>query len=179
MSGNSIARRYAKGLIRNIDPQADGPKILAALEHASSLYEMEETRKILRNPAVSAEIKRDVLTFATDKVGTHPSLKIFLEQLASARRVELFPVIVDEFRKQLNQLTGIENAIVTSAVELSDAEKKQLQSELESLFNKKIILENHVNQDLIGGVYISVGNFIVDLSVKSKIQNLLHTVSQS
>lgn len=179
MSDSSIARRYARGLIRSIDVNKDGAQILAALDQASALFDIDEARKLLRNPAVNVAIKRDVLLFATDKAGTKPELKIFMEQLAEARRVPLLPAVAEQFRKLLNDLQGAATAVVTSATQLSETEKAQLKAELEQLFKKKIVLENRTNPNLIGGLYISVGNFIVDLSVKSKIQSLLHAVSAS
>ena len=63
-------------------------------------------------------------------------------------------------------------AKVKTVVDLKDDEKKSLVLQLEKKYNKKILLEEEIDESIIGGVYVQVGNEVIDGTVKSKIDEM-------
>ena len=67
-----------------------------------------------------------------------------------------------------NTLRGI----IKTAVPLLDEELEKLKNIFEAKYNKKIIFETKVQKDLLGGVYIRIGNDVIDDTIKSKIDEM-------
>ena len=53
-----------------------------------------------------------------------------------------------------------------------DSEKEALKKKLESKYNKTILMTAEVDKSLLGGVYVRVGNDVIDGTVKSKLDEM-------
>lgn len=63
-------------------------------------------------------------------------------------------------------------AIVKTAVPLLESEINALKEKLEEKYDKKIIMTTEVDKKLLGGVYVRVGNDVIDGTVKSKLDEM-------
>ena len=63
-------------------------------------------------------------------------------------------------------------AIVKTAVPLLDSEMTKLKTKLEEKYKKNIIITAEVDKSLLGGVYVRVGNDVIDGSIKSKLDEM-------
>ena len=63
-------------------------------------------------------------------------------------------------------------ATVKSAIPLLDEELEQLKINLEKKFKKSIVISTEIDKSLLGGVYVRVGNYVIDGTVKSKINEM-------
>ena len=63
-------------------------------------------------------------------------------------------------------------AKVKTAVPLLDSELKELKDNLEKKYNKKVIITAEVDKSVLGGVYVRIGNDVIDGTVKSKLDEL-------
>jgi F-type H+-transporting ATPase subunit delta len=68
---------------------------------------------------------------------------------------------------------------VTSAVELDDALLNQIRGEIEDRTGREIDLEAVVDDDVLGGLVLRVGNMIFDASVRSKLERVRREVAQA
>ena len=84
-----------------------------------------------------------------------------------------FDTLVDSFK-------GNVKAVVTTANPLSAAENKSVVSALEKLVEKgqKLTVESKIDESIIGGIIVQIGDQSLDLSVASRIENLRQTVLQ-
>ena len=64
------------------------------------------------------------------------------------------------------------NGIVKTTVPLSKEEFEKLISTLEKKYNKNIILEQIIDESILGGIYVRVNNDVIDGTVKSKLEEL-------
>lgn len=69
------------------------------------------------------------------------------------------------------------NVHVTSAVELTDEERKNVSAMIEKKFGGTHTLEEHIDPSLLGGLTVSIGDWNVDASLKGKINRLTHTLT--
>jgi F-type H+-transporting ATPase subunit delta len=61
---------------------------------------------------------------------------------------------------------------VTSAAELTEADKKTFQRALEKRFGRKVLLETEIDETLIGGAVIRAGDVVIDGSLRARLQGL-------
>ena len=86
--------------------------------------------------------------------------------------------ILDYFIAKTKEFKKIGVASVTSAAELSDAQKKKIVEKLlSSTSYKEFEMSYKVDPDLIGGVVIRIGDRVVDGSVRNKLANLKKELS--
>ena len=64
------------------------------------------------------------------------------------------------------------NGVIKTTVSLTDEEFNSLKSKLEKKYNKHVILEQIIDKSILGGIYVRVGNDVIDGTVKSKLDEL-------
>ena len=173
-----IARVYADALFR----AAKGTGKLDVLKEqlsafVASLRENREMELFFFSPYFSSAEKRDGLAKVLD--GAEPELINFLELLAEKHRV---PVIY-RIERQFNALWAKENkrlgVTVTSAVELDPEIAKRIGAEIEKQTGNKVELESRVDDGIIGGLVVQVGNMVLDASVRNRLEKLRKSIAQA
>ena len=90
--------------------------------------------------------------------------------IVSKDRYGEIDAILDYFTDEVKQLKGVGVAYVTTALALSEAKKKEIEDRLLSTTSfKKMEMHYQVEEDLIGGMVIRIGDRVVDSSVRSKL----------
>ncbi len=131
------------------------------------------SRQFVSNPKLSdAQIIDTFLSLIKSPVG--PEAKNFVEALVDNGRIALLPEIGEQFQALKNAAESAADAHITSAFELSDAQVKELVATLEKKFGRKLIPAVTVDNSLIGGVRVAVGDEVLDTSVRAKLQQM-HT----
>ena len=80
--------------------------------------------------------------------------------------------IRDSFEALRAAQEGVTEATIYSAFPLDDAQRKDLITDLEARFKTRLTAEVVVDQSLIGGVKIVVGDQVLDTSVRGKLESL-------
>jgi ATP synthase F1 delta subunit len=83
------------------------------------------------------------------------------------------------FRKAYNDDHGIADALVTTAVSLSDSQLKALKEKLEKVSGKKVLLEQKVDAGILGGVRVDLEGQLFDGSVKGRLSELRKKVDET
>jgi F-type H+-transporting ATPase subunit delta len=109
--------------------------------------------------------------------GAEPELINFLELLIEKQRMpEIFRI-----RRQLDELWKKEHrrldVTVTSAVELDDAVVGKIGEEVERQTGSEVDLSSRVDDRILGGIVLQVGNMILDASIRSRLEKLRKTVA--
>lgn len=65
-------------------------------------------------------------------------------------------------------------ATVRTAVPLRDAEQQALQKLLERLFRRPLELDIEITPSIIGGVWVRIGDEVIDGSVRGRLEALRH-----
>jgi len=101
----------------------------------------------------------------------------FLKVLGEAKRLSLLPDILNEYQKLLAKKNKLNNVLITTAFELSEAQEEQLGGLLKKRYGKNLSTKVVVNKDLIGGLTIKSGDEVIDLSTKGKLLKLKKQIS--
>jgi F-type H+-transporting ATPase subunit delta len=173
-----IARIYAQSLF---EVARERDKLDAIHEQlgqiADAIAENRDLQVFLFSPYFTSAEKRDGIARAVS--GAEPELMNFLELLAEKHRM---PVIF-RIRERLDELWAKEEGQLevrlTSAVELDPEIVKRVRSEIERQTGQTIELSSDVDEGIIGGLVLRVGNMVLDASLRSKLERLRKEVAQA
>jgi F-type H+-transporting ATPase subunit delta len=135
-------------------------------------FSSADLRNALESPAVNREVKERVVAALAARMGLHAAVRNFISLVVDHRRTELLREFEQAFGEELNARLGIEQAEVTSARELSPAEKKELSAVLERRTGKKIEARFREDKALLGGAVVRLGSTIYDGSVREQLNRL-------
>lgn len=128
--------------------------------------------KLMNHPKILKENKLEVLE-EVFKGRISDELLGFLHLIITKDRYDNIDQILNYFVDEVKSLKGIGIAYVTTAVDLSEVKKKEIETKLLATTSfHKMEMHYQVNEDLIGGMVIRIGDRVVDSSVRSKIFEL-------
>jgi F-type H+-transporting ATPase subunit delta len=168
----SVADRvYARALF---DAALEENRVEQVREQLEQLVEAEaevpELRELLRNPQLDARTRRaalkDLLSDADEL------LRNFLLVLVDKGRTGQLEEIAREFERLVAEHEGIVHAELTTAVELSDDEARELLEQIEKSSGRKVEATRKVDPGLIGGIVLQVGSHRLDASVRGRLERL-------
>ncbi|HZC19838.1 MAG TPA: ATP synthase F1 subunit delta [Rubrobacteraceae bacterium] len=140
-------------------------------EFVNALHESEELREFFYGVHISEGQKRRAIDALTEDMTT--SMRNFLKVLVDNGREELLEEIVPRYEDLVEEYQGKVEVEVTTAVELSDEMLERVRSRLgEILEGREVILETHVDPNLLGGAVVRVGERQIDRSVRTQLQGL-------
>ena len=95
-----------------------------------------------------------------------------IDILISNNRISLLGDVASKYNELFDQSKGIEHAIVTTAVALtSDLEKKVL-AKAKQISGKEVVLENIIDESILGGFILRVGDIQYNASVSNQLSKL-------
>jgi F-type H+-transporting ATPase subunit delta len=101
-----------------------------------------------------------------------PQVRKFLGTLVEAGQTDMLGAILAEFERLVRRRPERKLAQVVTAVALDDAERRAMEARLTSQFGPDLEFEYKVDKSLIGGVYLRIGDRVIDRSVAAKLAAL-------
>ena len=141
-------------------------------DFGAAYTESAELRTFLASPAVSVEAKHAVIEKIMARLGASKIIRNFLFVIVDHRRTQLIPEVIAAFHQVIRQRQGVAEAEVSSAVELSAAQKKELAATLTRLTGKKIEAKYALDPALLGGAVVRIGDTIYDGSLRSRLNEM-------
>lgn len=167
-SSDRIAvQRYAaayNGLSASNDQAAHRAADLRAAFEALSA-----ARDYMTNPRVSTEQKKQTVK---DALKGAPETASFVELLLDAKRYALLEAVTRRVGELLDERLGIMRAEVTSARELSPAQKKETEEALSARYGGKVEASFTTDPELLGGLKIRCRGELIDGSLQGRLAKL-------
>ena len=104
--------------------------------------------------------------------GPFPPVASLVDLLLRKKRLGLFPAVVEEFEKRVRRWQGLQAAEAVSAVPLTADQRRRLHARLERVTGLTLELETRVDAALIGGMYVRIGDRVIDHSVRGLLASL-------
>ena len=136
-----------------------------------------DLRNVLENPAVAREQKLGLLDAIMKRMGGAKLTRNFLAVLIDHQRIGHAGEIVELFKSELDRRMGIAEARVSSARELSPAEKKALEQQLAVITGKTVRASYSEDASLLGGVTVRMGSTIYDGSVQGRLERMRQEIA--
>ena len=172
MRDTTIARNYAETLFALASKAEDLRGWGKTITELATAVEQDPTlRLFLESPRISGAEKIRVLGKAfQDRM---PRLMVrFLQSLVTHRRQMLIPEIAHEYQDIVDEAEGRMHARVTTARAASDAEVKEISTQLSRMFRKDVVPHMVVDPAIMGGVVVNVGDTVLDGSVRKRLGTL-------
>jgi ATP synthase F1 delta subunit len=146
-------------------------------QFADAVAQNRNLAQFLFSPYFSSEEKKDALRRVIE--GADPAFMNFLEALVERHRM---PVIF-RIRTRFHQLWEEERKLlpveVTSAVALDDAIVQSIGDRVGEQTGLKVELSSRVDPEILGGLVLRVGNFILDASIVHRLEQLRKQVAHA
>jgi F-type H+-transporting ATPase subunit delta len=169
----SASLQYANALADVALAQGAADAALKQLnDFAGAFAESAELRNVLASPAVLREEKHGVIEKIAARLGAGKIIRNFLFVVADHHRTHILPEILATFQQVVRERQGIAEAEISSAIELSAAQRKKFAQILERVTGKKIEAKFSLDPALLGGAVIRVGDTIYDGSVRSSLNEM-------
>jgi F-type H+-transporting ATPase subunit delta len=169
----ALAERYAGALVDVAleNKQADRVKEeLAAF--AAMVRESAELHAFLSNPSIARASKHAAIEQLVSRMGASRTLRNYLFVIVDQRRAGMLPEIEQAFSALLDARRGVMQATVTSAADLTEGERAELDAALEKLTGKIVQAQFNTDPALIGGAIVKIGSTIYDGSVRAQLNRL-------
>lgn len=172
----TVARRYARALYALAVESKSLDDVLLGLGNVRlALETTPQLRQILFNPAIKPESKRKLIAAVT----SNKLVGKFLDLLAKRKRLDLISGIYDQLSELSDLSKGILRPIIKTAVPLSDDQKRSIEKQLAKTVGGDVIARFDVAKELIGGVWIKLGDKVLDASLRGKLDDFRHALLHS
>ena len=178
MIGNVVARRYASALfaLGKESGMADMERYGATLNAlGEAVEESRPLADVFRNPVLTVEEKKKVALSLLEAAGGGSVERRFVELLADKDRLSL---IAANYGALLDEAKGLSRGVLTTAVELDDARKAAIKTQLESQTGRKLELAYAVDPAILGGLVLRIGDTVLDASLRAQLDNLRESIKR-
>lgn len=163
----TIARPYADAAFKLAKESGAQGTWSQRLQRLALIAQDGDMAQVMGNPRLSAEQIAELFISLSDD--NDPILANFVRTLAENRRLALLPEISRLFDLARSQEEGVQEAVVYSAFPIDDAQVAALLQQLEPRFGTRLTARVEVDASLIGGVRVTVGDQMLDASVRGKL----------
>ncbi len=164
-----LAWRYGKALFQAAAEKDQDGKLHAEL--AASQTALLDHQGMLRHPMVSAEQKKKKLEQVLSGKVSPVTLR-FLELLIDKKRFDLLPMVALDVGKLVADKNHVAKAHVRTARPLSADAQQKLKQKLKDFAGKNIELEIKEDPELIGGLIVRLGDWVLDSSLRGQLKGM-------
>ena len=167
-----LDRRYALALYNIGEEQGKVEEFINDLKEVVNLIKDNPGfLDVIKHPHLSTSRKKEMFESifgeAVDK-----ELLSFLTLLIEKDRILQLDSILDQIQKIHLERNNTLLALVKSVIHLDKNDKDELVEKLQRKYDKKIILEEEIDASIIGGLYVRVGNDVIDGTVRAKLDEM-------
>ena len=165
-----ISKTYGDALLEIANEEK---KVDLLLEEVTAVMETlkdnPEFSKLMNNPRISVDEKQTVMSNVFEG-RISKELMGFFSMIVNKGRYDHIDEILTYFQDEVKKIKGIGVAFVTTPLELSDAQKKNVEKKLlDTTGFKQMEMHYDIDPSLVGGMRIRIGDRVVDSSIHTKI----------
>lgn len=171
---SAIGSRYARAFADVVfSMKLDPNQTLRQVQDIQQLVvDNVELRRVWEDPSIPAEQKRAILDGLVQRLGSSRQVRNFFAVLIDHRRIAQLDDIAAEFQHEIHERLGLAEASVTSARELTESERRDLEAQISRLTGKSVQAKYAIDPKLLGGAIVQLGSTIYDGSVQGQLQRI-------
>lgn len=172
----TIARPYARAAFDSAHGAGELANWGDYLARASAVVVDPQVQPLIGNPHVEGAA---LVQLVCDVAGAaqHVGFGNFLRLLAENGRLESLPAIAAQYAELRAAVENTIDVTVTAAMPLSDEQSRKLTEALAKRLARTVRLHTQIDPGLIGGAVIRAGDFVVDGSLRGRIERLNNTMA--
>ena len=166
--------RYAQAIFELALEQGQLDEWYGDLQLAGLALQDPEVRTFLNHADVPLDQKiRSIDAVLKD---VHPLVRNLVDVLVTRGLVDLVPELQAAYNELLDVHHGRQRVEVTSAVALDDAELARITRFVTDLTQKEVVVSTQVDESIMGGIVIQIGDQLLDGSTKSRLEALRNQI---
>jgi F-type H+-transporting ATPase subunit delta len=170
MNESKISVRYAKAFFSLAQEKNVLSEVSSDVTLLHELHKDANFRILLTDPVISTKQKKNIFKNVFEGNVNELTLR-FLYLMAENGREDYLPITFLNFLTLYRKYTGIEQATLTTTYELSPELRATMKLLIERLFNTKVELSERIDEELIGGFVLRVGDKQLDSSIARKLED--------
>jgi len=172
MKNDALVRIYTRPLF-DLAVESDNLETIAGeLDVLEQMFQqVPQMVEYLDSPNVSRKDKIDLLKKAYEKSWSE-YFSSYLDLVLRKGRQEILPYAREAFYRYWDEYRSMLDVIVTSAVDLTDAQKKSISKKLTKRTGKNVNLECKTDPTVMGGIKFQIGHQLLDATVSGKLAAL-------
>lgn len=172
MAEQKVSKRYAQSLLDSSIEKQNLETTNSDVDFVIKVLKSHEgLRRVFENPIIKPNVKASILNEIFGSKISDDTME-FLQFIVEKSREDLLESILLKFKQLYNEHLGLADAEVRVAFEFNNEQKQQLKTKLETLVNKKININFHVDPQIIGGFVARVDDTVFDASVTHQLEIL-------
>ena len=181
---NTIARPYARAIFEIADSAGALAAWSESMAVAGHLRGDRDLVDYLGDPDLRDERRFEFLTGLFDKAGSRllagddKKGSNFLKLLIENGRVAVLPEISEHFEALKAEVENSVDAVVTSAVALSEQQLSEIATSLRKRLGRDVRITTEIDETLIGGAVIRAGDVVIDGSLRARLDGLANALTK-
>ena len=165
------SERYSRALFEVVKETGELEKIERDINSFQViLNDSEELKNFINDPTQSINVQKDLMNLLSEKLNFSKNLKNFFLLLIVKRRIFFVNKIINSFLKLCSKKRGEIKASLISSKKLSNSELENISKELSSSMGSTVKFDYKIDEDLIGGLKLQLGSFMIDTSIRNKLK---------
>jgi F-type H+-transporting ATPase subunit delta len=170
MIENLIGKRYAEALSSSIKEDS---LLNPALENLQAFKSALDTQgqlvRFFSQPSIPLEKKNSMVKELCDRLNVEQVVCNLLVLLSERKKILFLENITEYFEKIVDRRLNQVRVSVRSAHTLTNANIERLRSALTEILGKTVLIDVHVNESLIGGIQLKIGDQVADGTIKNRL----------
>ncbi|MFV9549533.1 ATP synthase F1 subunit delta [Algibacter sp. PT7-4] len=171
MAGARAAIRYAKALLSLASEQKAADAVNNDMKLiANAIADNKELSDALQSPVISSSNKKAVLLEVFSNA--NKNTVSLIDTLNANNRIDILQHVALKYNQLFDKSKGIQIATVTTAVKLTADLKKKVLAKAKALTGKDVEVENIVDESILGGFILRIGDVQYNASVANQLNKL-------
>ncbi len=173
MKVSQVAHRYARAIYELAVEAGTLDKVFNDLRDLEAVFAKDkEINDFLTNPLIDSVARAQALEKALAGKGLSKEAHHLVLLLAKRERIGAFTEIVAAYEEHADAANKVCRGTVRSAATLDPDERKRIETTVEKVLSKKVIMTYKVDPDVIGGLIAQVGSYTFDDTIASHLRRM-------
>ncbi len=174
-----VLSRYVGALIDLAEESKSIKKIQKDFSEIEAMIaSSDDLADLIFSPLVAQQKQEQIISEIATKAKLDKLTKNFLGVLVQNRRLNALLGMIAEFKKEISKRSGEVLVRVETASKLSAAEQKDVEAKISKVIGSNISVEAVVTPEILGGMIVTIGSYMVDDSVRRKLERLGSALKQ-
>ena len=166
------SERYSRALFEVSKESSELEKAEKDVKNFQKLFDSSlEMKNFIKDLSLNTDQQTKVINLIAEKLQFSKNLKNFFFLLIQKRRIFFVNKISQSFLKLCSKKRGEIKASLISSKELTEEELNIISKDLSVAMGSNLKFDYKVDKELIGGLKLQLGSFMIDTSIKSKLKN--------
>ncbi len=176
MSSNRAAIRYAKAILEIATSKGVAQAVNDDMQTiATTINNNTELSTFIQNPTIKVEVKNSALLEVF--VNTNDVTKSIFRLLFENKRFEILGNVASEYNTIFDEINGVQVAYVTTAIPMDTTLEAKVLAKISTFSDKKITIINTIDESIIGGFILRIGDKQYNASIANRLQVLKRELS--